>query len=175
MPAGNVLQPNTAAAASQLLWDALQKGPYPVVPAARPDFVVVCNTTEDVVTAVRWAQANGVKTYARGNGGHFAGISLVQGGLTIDLSQLKVGLNPTPIQPLTMPALFILRWATLSVGIVSGCIGVGLRCCVAAPQQYVSSRVIWGSSVCVCVLWFCSTASKCPLAPFSAFSLCTRS
>ena len=84
--------------AGDLLWDALQQGPAPLVALAVPSLIVMCNTTEDAARAVRWARSSGTRVAARGSGHNFAGVALVQGGLTIDLSGLKV--QTTQVQPL---------------------------------------------------------------------------
>ena len=88
--AGQIGEVGSANAASSYLWDKLQQGPDPYFPPSVPQLVALCNSTEDAAKAVQWVLNRGVKTYARGNGHSFAGVALVEAGLTLDLSQLKV-------------------------------------------------------------------------------------
>jgi FAD/FMN-containing dehydrogenase len=57
--------------------------------ATRPALVVGCETTEDVVEAMRFARESRLAVSVRGGGHNVAGTSLVEGGLVLDLSQMK--------------------------------------------------------------------------------------
>lgn len=54
----------------------------------QPKAVVYCQSTNDVVNAVRWARANGVPFRARSGRHNYEGYSLIQDGLIIDLSDM---------------------------------------------------------------------------------------
>lgn len=55
----------------------------------RPGLIIRCLTTEDVVSAVRFARDNGLLVSVRGGGHGIAGNAVCDGGLMIDLSQMK--------------------------------------------------------------------------------------
>ena len=55
----------------------------------RPAAVVRAGSTEDVVRTVNFARDNEVELSIRGGGHNIAGLSLSDGGLTLDLSQLR--------------------------------------------------------------------------------------
>lgn len=55
----------------------------------RPGLIVRCLTTEDIVSAVRFARDNGLLVSVRGGGHGIAGNAVCDGGLMIDLSQMK--------------------------------------------------------------------------------------
>ena len=55
----------------------------------RPAVIARCAGREDVATAFEYARANGLEVAVRGGGHNPAGHCLVDGGLTIDLSQLR--------------------------------------------------------------------------------------
>jgi len=55
----------------------------------RPSIAVRCLNTQDVVEAVRYARENNLEISVRGGGHSFAGHSLTEGGLMVDLSQMK--------------------------------------------------------------------------------------
>jgi FAD/FMN-containing dehydrogenase len=57
--------------------------------ARRPAAVVRAASTEDVVRAVNFARDNEVELSIRGGGHNIAGLSLSDGGLTLDMSQLR--------------------------------------------------------------------------------------
>src|SRR5262245_24296755 len=55
----------------------------------RPAAIARCTTTQDVVRAVNFARKNGVLLAIRGGGHNIAGNALCDGGLVIDMSQMK--------------------------------------------------------------------------------------
>ncbi len=55
----------------------------------RPALILQCLRTEDVVQAVRFAQATDLPVAVRGGGHSIAGFSSCDGGIVIDLSQMK--------------------------------------------------------------------------------------
>jgi FAD/FMN-containing dehydrogenase len=55
----------------------------------RPAVIVRCTGAEDVVTALDFARSNGLEVAVRGGGHNPAGHCVVDGGLVIDLSQLR--------------------------------------------------------------------------------------
>ena len=70
------------------------ESPYPVTP---PEAVVFCESTEDVVAAVRLAAAHGVPVIPFGVGSSLEGHLLaVQGGITLDLSRMTRVLKVHP-------------------------------------------------------------------------------
>ena len=56
---------------------------------SRPDLVVRCSGTADVVDAVNFARAQGLPLTVRGGGHSIAGLSAPEGGLLIDLSLMN--------------------------------------------------------------------------------------
>ena len=57
--------------------------------ARRPAVVVRATSTEDVVRTVNFARDNEVELSIRGGGHNIAGLSLSDGGITLDMSQLR--------------------------------------------------------------------------------------
>ncbi|HXH61870.1 MAG TPA: FAD-binding oxidoreductase, partial [Fimbriimonadaceae bacterium] len=55
----------------------------------KPALIVECQSTQDVVAAVKFAQANGLYASVRGGGHNIAGKALCDGGMLIDLSPMK--------------------------------------------------------------------------------------
>jgi FAD/FMN-containing dehydrogenase len=55
----------------------------------RPALIVRCATTSDVVTTVNFARNNGLLLAIRGGGHNIAGNALCDGGIVLDLSQMK--------------------------------------------------------------------------------------
>src|SRR6516165_1544997 len=55
----------------------------------RPDFIVRCAGVADVIGAVNFARSHDLLVAVRGTGHNVAGTSLCDGGLVIDLSQMK--------------------------------------------------------------------------------------
>jgi FAD/FMN-containing dehydrogenase len=55
----------------------------------RPGIIVRCFTTSDVVHAVNFARHNGLLLAVRGGGHNIAGNAMCDGGIVIDLSQMK--------------------------------------------------------------------------------------
>lgn len=74
-------QGDVAYAEATAIWNGMiTKRPAAVIRAASPD---------DVVHAVRFARENDVELSIRGGGHNIAGLSLSDGGLTLDMSQLR--------------------------------------------------------------------------------------
>nr|WP_255713681.1 FAD-binding oxidoreductase [Subtercola endophyticus] len=61
----------------------------------RPEIIARCLTVTDVVTAVRWARAEGVPLTVRGGGHSIPGHSVIDDGLVIDLT----GMNAVEVDP----------------------------------------------------------------------------
>lgn len=55
----------------------------------RPAIIVKCRGTDDVIAAVNYAREAGLKATVRGGGHHVAGGALNDGGLVIDLSEMR--------------------------------------------------------------------------------------
>lgn len=55
----------------------------------RPALIARCRSTSDVAAAVRLARTHGIPTSIRGGGHNFAGKAVLEGGLMIDLSEMK--------------------------------------------------------------------------------------
>ncbi|MGD2075436.1 MAG: FAD-binding oxidoreductase, partial [Gammaproteobacteria bacterium] len=55
----------------------------------RPSLIVQCAGTADVMAAVNFAQEHGLLTSIRGGGHNVAGSALLDGGLVIDLSEMR--------------------------------------------------------------------------------------
>ena len=62
----------------------------------RPVLIVYCADVADVMSAVNFARENDVIVAVRGGGHNGAGLSVVDGGLVIDLSQMK-GIRVDPV------------------------------------------------------------------------------
>ena len=61
----------------------------------QPAIIATCKTVDDVVKAVNFAREQGLGISVRGGGHHVAGSSLIEGGLVVDLSQMrKVTVDP---------------------------------------------------------------------------------
>jgi FAD/FMN-containing dehydrogenase len=67
--------------ASRSIWNAMID--------KRPGAIVRCSGTADVVAAVRWANDQGLEIAIRGGGHNVAGNAMSEGGLVIDLSDLR--------------------------------------------------------------------------------------
>lgn len=63
----------------------------------RPDVVVRCVDADDVVEAVRWARESGLEVSVRGGGHAYAGNTVADGGLLVDLSRMA-GVKVQPEQ-----------------------------------------------------------------------------
>lgn len=57
-----------------------------------PALIVRCTTTSDVVAAVNFARDNGLLLAIRGGGHNIAGNALCDGGMVVDLSQMKAAI-----------------------------------------------------------------------------------
>lgn len=55
----------------------------------KPELIVRCTSTEDIVQAVRFAKAHGLLVAVRGGGHNIGGSGTCDGGMVIDLSQMK--------------------------------------------------------------------------------------
>jgi FAD/FMN-containing dehydrogenase len=55
----------------------------------QPAIIVTCRGTDDVIKAVNFAREQGLGVSVRGGGHHVAGSSLIDGGLVVDLSQMR--------------------------------------------------------------------------------------
>ncbi len=55
----------------------------------KPDLVVTCMGTADVIDAVNFARANGMTVAIRGGGHSIAGLSAIDGGMLIDLAPMR--------------------------------------------------------------------------------------
>ncbi len=55
----------------------------------RPDVIVRCSTADDVGTAVDFARENGLPLSVKGGGHSYAGKTVSEGGLLVDLSLMK--------------------------------------------------------------------------------------
>ncbi len=74
---------------SGLLWNQLQPRRYPEV-------IVQVDHEQDVVQAVKFAAANGLRVVARGGGHSWCGLAVRQGGMLIDLQRLNgVTIDPS--------------------------------------------------------------------------------
>jgi len=79
---GDVLSPGTAAFVDACaIWNAMID--------RRPGLIIRCTSTNDVVTAVRFASEHRLLVSVRGGGHNIAGNALADGGLMIDLSLMK--------------------------------------------------------------------------------------
>ncbi len=87
--------------AARQLWDYLF--------TSYPSVIVYCDTTTDVLNAVRWAREHGVAIRARSGGHSLEGWSSVDGGIVIDVS----GLRGSEIDTKS-------KTATLGVGLTQG-------------------------------------------------------
>jgi FAD/FMN-containing dehydrogenase len=55
----------------------------------RPAVIVKCKNTDDVISAVNFARDNGLHVSVRGGGHHVAGAAILDGGLVVDLSEMR--------------------------------------------------------------------------------------
>ena len=70
----------------------------------RPALIARCSTAEDVQTAIRFAAEHGLLISVRGAGHNIAGSGLCEGGLTIDLSQMRnVDVDPASMTAVVQP------------------------------------------------------------------------
>jgi FAD/FMN-containing dehydrogenase len=79
---GSVVLPGDAAyEGARAIWNAMID--------KRPAIIARCTSTADVVRAVKFAKDNGLLLAIRGGGHNIAGSALCDGGIVIDLSQMK--------------------------------------------------------------------------------------
>jgi FAD/FMN-containing dehydrogenase len=74
--------PDFTAVRNEMVWNALK-------PDRSPDVIVRASDEKDVVEAVNFARANGLKVVVRGGGHSWCGLAVRHGGMTIDLSALS--------------------------------------------------------------------------------------
>ena len=74
--------PDFTAVRNEMVWNALK-------PDRSPDVIVRVEDDQDVVEAVNFARANGLKVAVRGGGHTWCGLAVRHGGMTIDLSALS--------------------------------------------------------------------------------------
>ncbi|MDO7173429.1 FAD-binding oxidoreductase [Mariniflexile sp. AS56] len=55
----------------------------------RPAIIVKCQSTDDIISAVKFAKKNNLEVSIRSGGHNGAGLALVENGLVIDLSEMK--------------------------------------------------------------------------------------
>jgi FAD/FMN-containing dehydrogenase len=71
----------------------------------RPSFILRCAATSDVVRAVDFARSNDIVIALRAGGHSFAGDSFCDGGMVIDVSNMKaIRVDPSP-PPSVKPAM----------------------------------------------------------------------
>jgi FAD/FMN-containing dehydrogenase len=79
---GQVLKPDSAGYnEARSIWNAMID--------KHPSLIVRCTSTEDVVNSVRFAKSHGLLVAIRGGGHNIAGNASCDGGMVIDLSQMK--------------------------------------------------------------------------------------
>jgi FAD/FMN-containing dehydrogenase len=85
---GQLLQPDSAGYDdARSIWNAMID--------KKPALIARCTSTEDIVQAVRFAKAHGLLLAVRGGGHNIAGNATCDGGMVIDLSQMKkVAVDP---------------------------------------------------------------------------------
>lgn len=86
--------PDFAAVRSEMVWNQIK-------PNRSPDVIVRVKDENDVIEAVKFARDNKMKIVLRGGGHTWCGLSVRNGGMTIDLS----GLNESTIDEATRTAL----------------------------------------------------------------------
>jgi FAD/FMN-containing dehydrogenase len=94
---GPVIQPGDAGYdAARTVWNAMID--------KRPALIVRCLTTPDVVQAVNFARTHALALAVRGGGHNIAGSALCDGGLVVDLSQMKAAGVDTAARRVTVEA-----------------------------------------------------------------------
>jgi FAD/FMN-containing dehydrogenase len=78
----------------------------------KPGLIVRCRTTSDVVAALAFARGNGLEVSIRGGGHNVGGRAVTEGGLMIDLAEMK-GITVDPEQQ-TATAEGGVTWAELN-------------------------------------------------------------
>ena len=102
--------------------------PFNAMHADRPDLVVRCSGTADVVEAVNFARENGMEVTVRGGGHSVAGLSSADGGMVIDLSLMRaVDVDPE-------------RESRVSRAVRRSATSTGRRRSSAWPRRWVPSR-----------------------------------
>ncbi len=91
---------NYASARDAMVWNRR------VTQARSPDAIVQVASAKDVVTAIRFARANGFKVAIRGGGHNYQGSPLRDGALLLDLSRLTaVEVNASQRRASVQPAV----------------------------------------------------------------------
>lgn len=72
----------------------------------RPAFIARCSSAEEVRAAVRFARSEGLQVSVRGGGHSVSGNGVCDGGVMIDLSQMKqITINPDKREAIASPGL----------------------------------------------------------------------
>jgi len=88
----------------------------------RPELIARCAASEDVMLAVRFARQHDLVVSIRSGGHNVAGNAVVEGGLMIDLSQMKgIRVDPAPQMAEAQPGLTLAEFdqATQAVGLAT--------------------------------------------------------
>ena len=97
---GDVLQESDAgyhSALDGMLWNHLRAG-------RRPALIVRVHDQQDVISAVRFADANGMRVVARGGGHSWCGLAVRSGGILIELmAHHKIELEPQSMRAAVQP------------------------------------------------------------------------
>ena len=130
LTSGHTLNPDSAAfTEAHTIWNArLQK---------RPDTIAQCSTVQDVVDAVRFVRSNGTRLSVKAGGHSYAGTSVNDGGLLVDLAQMRsVFIDPTH------------RTATIEPGVTGEMLDTAAqRHGLATPTPTVSSVGVIGAAL----------------------------
>src|SRR4029450_5655633 len=89
-----VLPQDDAYDAARKIWNAMID--------KRPPLIVRCAPRRDVVNAVDFARDNGLPLAIRGGGHNIAGNALCDGGIVVDLSQMKAAKVDPGLRPRTI-------------------------------------------------------------------------
>lgn len=81
-----------------LIWNGAAYGKQPSLPPPLPKHIVHASVLEDVVSAVQYAVHHDLKVAVRCGGHHQGMVSLAANGLVLDVSALKVGVQPKILQ-----------------------------------------------------------------------------
>jgi FAD/FMN-containing dehydrogenase len=103
----------------------------------RPDLIALCTSTDDVKAAVDFARENGIRLSVKGGGHSYAGNSVADGGLLIDLSSMKSIIIDAEA-----------RTATVAAGVTCGGLdAVTQQRGLATPTPTVSSVGVIGAAL----------------------------